>query len=92
MPTVPVIPSVSALLLPARSQAHQHLNSVAPPAEPDWIDMISFEFLENHPAFVKPPPSRHGVPEWDTTRNPSIDELLESKQGVRYHASILCPF
>ena len=47
---------------------------------PDWIDMISMEFLKNHPAFVKPPPNRLGVPVCETIReNPSIDELLTSK-------------
>ena len=55
--------------------------------------MISMEFLQNHPAFVKPPPDRHGVPVWETIgENPSIDELLASKQGVRYSALIFGPF
>jgi len=70
-----------------------YLKCMAPPKNPDWIDMISMEFLQNHPAFVKPPPDRHGVPVWETIgENPSIDELLASKQGVRYSALIFCPF
>jgi len=65
----------------------------AHPKEPDWIDMISQEFMERHPAFKKPPPDRHGVPIWDTVRKiPSIEELLASGQGVCCSALMLCTF
>jgi len=61
--------------------------------EPDWIDMISKEFLGEYATYNKPPPDRHKVPVWDTVRkNPSMEELLASGQGVRYSAPMLCPF
>ena len=67
-----------------------YLKYMAPPKNPDWIDMISMEI---HPAFVKPPPNRHGVLVWETIgENTSIDELLVSKQGVHYSSLILCSF
>jgi len=70
-----------------------YLKCMAPSKNPNWIDMISMEFLQNHSAFVKPPPDRHGVPVWETIgENPSIDELLASKQRVCYSSLILCPF
>ena len=70
-----------------------YLKYMVPLKNPDWIDMISIEFLQNHSAFVKLPPDRHGVPIWETIgENPSIDELLASKQGVHYSSLILCPF
>jgi len=65
---------------------------MAPPKNPNWIDMIFMEFLQNHPAFVKSLPDRHGIV-WETIgENPSIDELLASKQKVCYSSLILCPF
>jgi len=78
----------------AEPQIYQlYLKCMAPPKNPTWIDMISIEFLQNHPAFVKPPSNRHGVSVWKTIgENPSIDELLASKQEVCYSSLILCPF
>ena len=65
----------------------------ARPKDPEWIDMISKEFIERHPAFNKPPPDTRGVPIWDTVRKfPSVEELLASGRGVRYSAPKLCTF
>jgi len=55
--------------------------------------MISMEFSQNHPAFVEPPPDRHGDSEWETIgENSTIDEFLASKEEVCYSALIFCPF
>ena len=70
-----------------------YLQCMAPPKNPDWIDMISMDFLQSHPAFVEPLPDRHGIPVWETLgKNPSVAELLASKQGVCYSVPILCSF
>jgi len=70
-----------------------YLQCMAPSKNPDWIDMISMDFLQSHPAFVEPLPDRRGIPVWETLgKNPSVAELLASKQGVRYSAPMLCPF
>ena len=58
----------------------------------DWIDLISFECLENHPAFVRPPIDRDGLAEVDTIKHLPIEDLLASTQGVRCSALMLCPF
>ena len=89
--SLPLVPDLPGF---AKTEIYQlYMRLTAHPKEPDWIDMISMEFLQNHPAFVKPPPDRHGVPIWETIReNPSMEELLASKQGVRYPALVLCTF
>jgi len=66
---------------------------IAPPKNLDRTDMISMEFSQNHPAFVEPPPDRHGDSEWETIgENSTIDEFLASKEEVCYSALIFCPF
>ena len=54
--------------------------------------MISFECLESHPAFVRPPIDRHGVAELDTITHLPVEDLLASPKGVRRSALLLCPF
>ena len=89
--SLPLVPDLPGF---ANTEIYQlYMRLTAHPKEPDWIDMISMEFLQNHPAFVKPPPDRHGVPIWETIReNPSMEELLASKQGVCYSALLPCTF
>ena len=89
--SLPRVPDLPGFMNSENYQLYMRLT--APPKEPDWIDMISMEFLERHPAFIKPPPDRHGVPVWETIgKNPTIEELLASEQGVRYSAPMLCTF
>ena len=89
--SLPRVPDLPGLMNSKNYQSYMRLT--AHPKEPDWIDMISKEFMERHPAYKKPPPDRHGVPIWDTVRKiPSIEELLASGQGVRYSALMLCTF
>jgi len=89
--SLPLVPDLPGF---AKTEIYQlYLRLTAHPKEPDWIDMISREFLERHPAFSKPPPDRHGVPVWETIgKNPTMKELLASKQGVRYSALMLRTF
>ena len=99
-PAAPVIPKRPSPLplvpdLPgfAKSEIYQlYMKLTAHLKEPDWIDMISMEFLKGHPAFTQPPPDRHKVPLWDSVRNPSLGELLASEQGVRHSTPMLCLF
>ena len=88
---LPLVPNLPGF---AKTEIYQlYMRLTARPKDPDWIDMISKEFIERYPAFNKPPPDRRGIPIWDTVRkNPSMEELLASKQGVCYSALMLCTF